>query len=653
MSSHNSIIFSHDESTNEIVVDGSFEKLLSNKRSKLFLKEYLDFTIDETCIRVKIREELNKTIELLKKAASYTDLALEFSSNVSYEINSYLNQEKQFEIYANKALKIRNNDCDLEDFQNFRKSVEKKLTGRVLYPLQFLSAYHLAFAQNACNFSVPGAGKTSIVYGAFSYLSSLNEDHPKKVDRLIILGPLSSFGPWENEFEECFERKPTSIRLSGGIPLEQKKQLLYTSTPPEIVLLSYASLISIKEELKYYLSRNRCMVVLDEAHKIKNVNDGIIAQSALEIASLCQSRVILTGTPAPNGYEDLNNLFRFIWPSKKIIKFNSGQLKDMSRNQNDSRVELLIDSISPFFIRIKKSDLNIPAANENSPVFFEMSASQRRLYDIIEKKFVNELSNVQEKSIYNSLARARMIRLMQVASNPRLLREPLSQMDDFELNSEFLDDSIFLNDIKDLYSDSIPTKFTETGKIVKKIIDQNEKIIIWCCFTKSISGLSEYLKSIGIESRVLQGSTPIEREAQNDSSYEEETRESIIRDFHKPDSSFKVILANSFAVSESISLHKVCHNALYFERSFNASHYIQSKDRIHRYGLPADTITNYYYLLASNSIEETIHQRLFEKEQRLLEIIESMPIPLFNVVEEQDSDINAILRDYARRTKAV
>jgi len=95
MSSHNSIIFSHDESTNEIVVDGSFEKLLSNKRSKLFLKEYLDFTIDETCIRVKIREELNKTIELLKKAASYTDLALEFSSNVSYEINSYLNQEKQ------------------------------------------------------------------------------------------------------------------------------------------------------------------------------------------------------------------------------------------------------------------------------------------------------------------------------------------------------------------------------------------------------------------------------------------------------------------------------------------------------------------------------------------------------------------------------
>jgi SNF2 family DNA or RNA helicase len=653
MSNQNSIVFSHDELTDKIVIHGSYQKLFSNKRSKLFLKEYVDFSVEETCVRVTIKEDLNRTIELLKKAASYSDVLVKFSSNVSDEINSYIDQEKQFSVYSNQALRIRNNECNVEDFQNFRISVENILTGRILYPLQFLSAYHLAFAQNACNFSVPGAGKTSIVYGAFAYLSSLDDDHPKRVDRLVILGPLSSFGPWENEFAECFERKPKSIRLSGGIPLEQKKQLLYTLTPPEIVLLSYASLISIKDELKFYLSRCRCMVVLDEAHKIKNVNDGIIAQSALDIASLCRSRVILTGTPAPNGYEDLNNLFRFIWPNKKIIKFNSGQLKDMSKNQSDSRVNSLIDSISPFFIRIRKNDLNIPAATENSPIVFQMSESQRRIYDIIERKFVNELNNVKEKSIFNSLARARMIRLMQVSSNPQLLKEPLSQIDDFDLNSDFQDDSIFLNDVKDLFNDSIPTKFIETGRIVKKITEQNEKIIVWCCFSKSISGLSEYLKSIGIENRVLQGSTPIEREIQNDSSFEEETRESIIRDFHQADSSFKVVIANSFAVSESISLHKACHNALYFERSFNASHYIQSKDRIHRYGLPANTKTNYYYLLASNSIDETIHQRLFEKEQRLLEIIESMPIPLFNVLGDQDSDINAILRDYARRTKAV
>ena len=33
---------------------------------------------------------------------------------------------------------------------------------------------------------------------------------------------------------------------------------------------------------------------------------------------------------------------------------------------------------------------------------------------------------------------------------------------------------------------------------------------------------------------------------------------------------------------ESISLHKACHHSIYLERTFNAGHFIQSKDRIHR-----------------------------------------------------------------------
>ena len=47
------------------------------------------------------------------------------------------------------------------------------------------------------------------------------------------------------------------------------------------------------------------MVVLDEAHKIKNTSGGITATSIMELAKNCTSRVVLTGTPAPNGYEDL------------------------------------------------------------------------------------------------------------------------------------------------------------------------------------------------------------------------------------------------------------------------------------------------------------------------------------------------------------
>ena len=37
------------------------------------------------------------------------------------------------------------------------------------------------------------------VYGAFAFLSNLPQDDKKYVDRLLIISPLSAFGPWELE----------------------------------------------------------------------------------------------------------------------------------------------------------------------------------------------------------------------------------------------------------------------------------------------------------------------------------------------------------------------------------------------------------------------------------------------------------------------
>ena len=54
--------------------------------------------------------------------------------------------------------------------------------------------------------------------------------------------------------------------------------------------------------------------------------------------------------------------------------------------------------------------------------------------------------------------------------------------------------------------------------------------------------------------------------------------------------------------------------------------------------------------ISENSVDETIDTRLREKEQRMLDIIENTPIPLFiNVTNEGDADIKAILTDYVRR----
>lgn len=631
---------------------GQIDDLWANRRARLLLNSNFDITLENSEIRILCDRGVRTVSDVVKLAASYKGFTLKYDSQASEELQNFTESENLFEKFASAAAEIKNNHCDKSEFQYFTEILEKHMTSRRLYPLQLLSAYHLAFSQNGCNFSVPGAGKTSIVYGAYSYLKHQEHDKAKTVDKLLIIGPLSSFGPWENEYAECFGEKADCQRLTSAIPIESRKQYFFEK-PKEISIISYASVVSLKEEIKSFLRLNRVMVVLDEAHKIKNTSGGITASAIMELAENCTSRVILTGTPAPNGYEDLYNLFRFIWPQNDVIKYSVGQLKDMSKADSlkkDTRVPRMLDNINPFFIRIRKSDLGLPRAIENAPIMVSMSDSQRRIYDFIEHKFV-EAAVGQSSLLHDILIRAKAIRLQQAATNPALLLAPLS--DYLELSEEGclnVDDHSIMNDIMRFYDNSTPNKFQACLNLVKQIIDAGGKVVVWTIFIKNINTLNSFFSANGITSKTLYGETPVAEENMDEEAYSA-TREGIVKEFNDPNSSIKVLIANPFAVAESISLHKACHNAIYLERSFNCAHFMQSKDRIHRYGLEQNIITNYYYILSKDSVDETIHSRLATKERRMLEIIEQQPIPLFANISENDGDedIKAILSDYVKR----
>lgn len=653
-----------DTSKNEIYLLGDIAQLCANRFALRYLKDYLHPTFKSERICIDVGEnDTNKIlsdIRAMLKKYGFEELRSQSSEQVLLD---FYEEERKFEDFSKKALEIRNNQCDYEEFQEFTNAVENHLKKRSLYPLQLLSAYHMAFSQNACNFSVPGSGKTSIVYGAYAYLKNLPMENPKKIDRLLIVGPLSSFGPWELEYLECFGKAPQVKRLIGGISREEKKDYLYSRHPAELTLISYASLASLKDDIIFFLKYNKVMVVLDEAHKAKNTSGGITAQAVLEISKYCKSRIVLTGTPAPNGYEDLYNMFKFIWPSKNVIGFGVNQLRDMTTQSQDARVDRLIQYISPFFIRIRKSDLNIPSATVHPPIIVEMGPIQRKIYDFIEKKYVESI--IQDGQIETSsrfkaiLARAKMIRLMQAATNPVMLKNPLYEFIDEDCPKEAyqaIDDADVLREILEYEKLEIPSKYKAVKDIVEQIIKDGEKVVIWATFINTILGLKEYLGRFGILAQELYGAIPVEKEGLEVESEEQIlTRERIVNEFQQSGCSYKVLIANPFAVAESISLHKACHNAIYIERSFNAAHFVQSKDRIHRYGLKRTDKTHYYYVISKDSIDETIDERLYEKERRMIEIMESMPIPLFDnaSIDLGDEDIKALVRDYVKRTKKI
>lgn len=646
-------ILSIQSHNGEFVIKGDTAKVMRNRFAMMYLRSNLSHSVEGGDIVIHGATDINTIMKHVRVLAKYAKCEIEFAQNVGEEIKAYENREQLFAEFSKKAKDIRENHPIISEFEDFKESLIANMQARRLYNLQMLSAYHMAFAQNACNFSVPGAGKTSVVYGAYAYLKNLPVSSPKHVDKLLIIGPLSSFGPWELEYQECFGRKVESMRLISGISKEKKSLYLHGLETAELTITSYQSVISIKDDLRFFLAHNKVMVVLDEAHKIKNTQGAITASSTMELAELATSRVVLTGTPAPNGYEDLYNLFKFIWPDRDVISYNVAQLSNMSSNADDERVPDLIEKISPFFIRVKKSDLNIPPATYKE-ITVPMSDSQRAVYDAIENRLMESFGDGSDSPYLRKIRQAKIIRLMQVATNPEMLRHSLSEVRDEEGFSyvESEEDNNFINNILQFVDNETPAKFIKAAELAQEIISSGGKVVIWASFIRNIEKMSQCLLERGIASKMLYGATPVETD---DDDVDMETREAIVREFNSDNSSFSVIIANPFAVAESISLHKKCHNAIYLERSFNAAHFIQSKDRIHRYGLPEGTITTYYYLISESSIDETINSRLAQKENRLNQIMESMPIPLFdnNLEDGGIDDIKAIINDYAQRAKKV
>jgi SNF2 family DNA or RNA helicase len=645
------------------IINGRFNELLKNKRLLLSLKR-LNYFIEKDTICVPFRNETQtQVLQEVRKLLNKFGFNEELSDLTKEEVRSYDREEELFKEFSEKAKSIRNDEFQnkpelIKEFDNFQQILNKKLD-RKLYELQLLSAFHMAFAQNSCNFAVPGAGKTSIVYGAYAYLKSLPETDPKHVDKLLVIGPISSFAPWENEYESCFGYTTSFQRLSGDntISKDDKLEHLYAPNPSEVTLIFHGGVDNLQNEIIDFLKVNKTMVVVDEAHRIKNP-DGVWGRSATEISKEAKARVILTGTPVPNGYQDIYNLYKFIYPFKfkEILQIHFQNLEDMTINSSpDSmRVLELKENLSPFFIRIKKGDLGLPPINEKI-ITIDMEPYQREIYDFIEEQYIPTFKDNDSATIKDVLNKARLIRLRQASTNPALLSKTLVNSlesniisGEYDPNSTFttyseqyVNDSEFFKKICDYSLFETPKKFVEILNLIKnEILPKNGKVIIWTIFIQNAKELQTYLNDSQIKSKLLIGEI------------NQQEREQTIEDFNNPDNSvFQVVIANPFSVAESISLHKGCHNAIYLERDYNASNFLQSKDRIHRVGLKENQITNYYYFVSRDSIDEVINTRLHLKIERMENIIND-DIPLFKRINENDeSDIlKDLIRNYAKRS---
>ena len=647
-----------DIDSSSFIIEDKKKELFSNFRLKLTLKRW-NAEFHDGLIRVPFDENLKESLlDEIQSALESLNVEITLSDDIKLELESFSRDKSKFQEFKGHAKLIRNEEITknskfYSDFQEFKSFVDSKFI-RPLKHFQELSAFHMAFSQHSCNFSVPGAGKTAVVLAAYTYLKN-HPDKDKRVDRLVVIGPFAAFAPWENEFEACLGEKVSSNRVYGGVNLSQRKEHLATGEPPELTLINYHSVPILKEEITSYIKRNNVMVVADEAHRIKR-QDGQQAVNTLDVVKNAKSRIVLTGTPLPNGYHDLFNLYKFIYPFhyQEVLGFHYSNLTEMNKvdGLDSPRVNQLIDNISPFFIRIKKQHLSLPPIKKNH-VSVKMDTDQRYIYDFIEAQFVKWFEKSEsDKKASEIMNKAKLIRLRQASTNPSLLYLPISESLDIKdknlgefdkgLSEELSNSDIF--DAISQYQHKVPPKFTSILELISsEIIPKKEKVIIWTIFVSNADQLQSYLNQNSIKSKLLIGRI------------EDYEREEVIQSFNDPDNlDFQVVIANPFTIGESVSLHKGCHSAIYLERDYNCASYLQSLDRIHRVGLDPNQITTYYYFLSQDSVDEIINEKIDIKIERMAKVIDG-EIPLLAGIDDNSDRelVEEILIRHDQRNSSV
>ncbi len=167
--------------------------------------------------------------------------------------------------------------------------------------------------------------------------------------------------------------------------------------------------------------------------------------------------------------------------------------------------------------------------------------------------------------------------------------------------------------------------------------------MIWATFIENILLLERLLHDL--KPLKIYGAVPAYDE-DKDPSFE--NRERNIADF-KSRRDRPLLIANPAACSESISLHKVCHEAIYLERTFNCGQFLQSMDRIHRVGMPKGTRPRYHIPILECAIEHVVDRRLKNRQQVLYRLMDD-DMPVFGYDDdsfllERDDDLDQIFAE--------
>lgn len=497
----------------------------------------------------------------------------------------------ELESKASEELTLKEERAALKALVDARGVLSNKDLEEKLFPHQRVAVQWLLKMPYGLLGDDMGLGKTLSVLAAFSEL--FNED---KSRFLLVVTPASLVQNWRKEVNNWIPGMHLAtlpqVKAAREKFLQELKRYDSSNLAGLIVSLEEVRLDYVYPVLAEILSDRRGILCVDESQRVKNHKSKGF-QALHQLAPYCEKRWLLSGTPIPRDISDIWSQMKLLDGGERFGRSFYGWLRTVAELGTEwsayavkkfipEQVEKAIETASQLILRRKKEEVvDLP------PKLFhvrdlQLTGDQKHRYDEVRKDLVLRLRSMTGEEFYRQIDSIleQYLRAVQIASNPRLV--------DPEFKGE-------------------PAKFLELDEIVEEVVkEKSEKIVIWTNYRGNVEELVNRYKEYG--ALPFTGETPPHE------------RQKFIEQFQtSKEDSPKILVAIPAAGGVGITL-TAAQTAVYIDKTWNAEHWLQSVDRIHRIG---QTGTVNIISLQACRIDKFIASNLERKQELLRQLFEN------------------------------
>ena len=454
---------------------------------------------------------------------------------------------------------------------NLRHIETTNLTAKLTaFPYQHEAFLAIKDKPYAAIFHEQGLGKTKIAIDLLLYWLDKRD-----IDTVMIVTKKTLVANWVGEFDTHTNLRPKVLDT------KKKSNYFVLNSAARVIITNFETISTEQDRLQLFLKTRNVAIIIDESTKIKNP-ESKLTQDFFAISALFKIKVIMTGTPVANRPYDIWAQIYFL-DEGHSLGTNFAEFKAMCDLSNDlqedeSKRIIFEDSVAGIYNKIKdfsvRETKNSGIITLPSKIYHDVTVGfeqkQFEMYETLRKDMELTLTRGDETILDESTETIkRLLRLVQITSNPKLI-----------------DESYVRESAKEILLD----------QLIERIISQDEMVIVWSIYTGNIDMFCKKYAKYGAVK--ITGKMAVEERNKSVAAFKS--------------GKAKLLFATPQSAKEGLTL-TIANNAIFYDRGFNLDDYLQAQDRIHRISQKRDC--HIYNLMVEDSIDIWIDYLLKAKQR--------------------------------------